>query len=1221
MNKTVFSLLLLFTTAFSWQTMAQHYPIEATGYNMDVVANGVGTMASSTTGIVDSASYCYISEDWKLDAGDPDRTLGLPADGVITSPDISGLTYQIPSSATPYNGNNSLQIDNVGPTYSRDLTLTTPGKFQELYFLVASGSGDSSVDVTVNFSDSSTQSSNGLNVPDWFLTGLPVEISGVGRGNVDNNNIENPAGNPKLFRLRVVIDLANQLKNVESVTFTKTDITTGDSVLNVMAISGKSYCIPTTTGDSGHIANFLAVGDAGQDISNIGSGPGINNGYSDFTDQSVEGSENGTIAYTVALGGLDTAGVKIWVDWNNNQVFDAGEIVYESSTLENSFTGSFTIPAATLGNYRMRIGSSNTSATGPANACASSEEGEYEDYTIVITPEPCSGTPDAGTATVNPTSGTPGSSYTVSAEDYSITTGLSFQWQSNTNTLGWEDEGTPTAMYAPYNATAPSQAGDEVEWRLAVTCNASGQTGFSTVATFLTTAVSYCAPPLFSNTIEPITRVLFAGIDNTTPAATGGDPYEDFTAIVGEVEAGETYTFAAEGNTDGNFTNYFTAWIDWNQDGIFQNPTEMFEIGSVTNSNGTDGQQATNDIEVPFTALSGPTRMRVVKNYNASPTDPCDTATYGYGQTEDYTVNITKHYVYDNGWIAPLGDPSGVSTLSDNVSVLAGTTGLTANTNVNNLLIEPGATLNISKVLNLHGNITNNGDLVFLSNATGNGELGKVPGTSTISGTATVQRYMQNKRSYRMVSSAVSTTTSIHANWQENANSNTHNPAPGFGTHITGTNIDQENGFDATSTGNPSMYTVNVATQQFEIIDNTDVNTLTAGNAYLMMIRGDRTIDLSDNEAFGETTLRATGELAVGDAAQTFTAPTMPVDETAFVMFGNPYQSTVDMGAVFAASTNVNTNNYYVFDPSLGDYGAYVTVNPNDGSSNIPSSDANQYLQPGQGAQVAASGAGQVIVNFQEDYKSPGQFTSTNATGNTMVADGRLIGELSTQENFNNGGPVHDGFVLLFSDDNNNDLTPEDAVKPMNFYENLGIDHDGTYLSVERREMPQPEEVYPLYSNGYNYSDYILKLTVDGLDTTFLYLDDNFTGTTTLLEAGENTYSFSVDASDPLSKATDRFSIRTEQRLGVNDDNLLAGIRLYPNPLNGNTLYINAPKLNGEQLSVSIFDLTGRSIYEQTLECRANTITVPMGSDVASGVYLVTLKHGGEANTYRLIKK
>ena len=191
----------------------------------------------------------------------------------------------------------------------------------------------------------------------------------------------------------------------------------------------------------------------------------------------------------------------------------------------------------------------------------------------------------------------------------------------------------------------------------------------------------------------------------------------------------------------------------------------------------------------------------------------------------------------------------------------------------------------------------------------------------------------------------------------------------------------------------------------------------------------------------------------------------------------------------------------------------------------------------------------------------------------------------------------------------------------MNFYENFGRNHNGTYLSIERREMPVAAEVYPLYSSGYNYADYTLKMRIDGLEESFLYLDDHFTGTSTLLEGRETLYTFGVDANDALSIATDRFSVRTEARLGVEDNNLLAGVRLFPNPLNDNTFYINAPKLNGEQISVSISDLSGRGIFEKMLDCRANTVTVSVNEDLASGVYMVTLRHGGEESTYRLVKK
>src|SRR5690606_22274430 len=79
----------------------------------------------------------------------------------------------------------------------------------------------------------------------------------------------------------------------------------------------------------------------------------------------------------------------------------------------------------------------------------------------------------------------------------------------------------------------------------------------------------YC-PVSFTSGVEPITLVNFAGINNPSPAAVGGTIYlEDFTAIVGNVTAGVTYPITVNGNTDGTFTNYFRVFVDWNQNGLF----------------------------------------------------------------------------------------------------------------------------------------------------------------------------------------------------------------------------------------------------------------------------------------------------------------------------------------------------------------------------------------------------------------------------------------------------------------------------------------------------------------------------------------------------------------------------------------------------------------------------------------------------------------------------
>lgn len=138
--------------------------------------------------------------------------------------------------------------------------------------------------------------------------------------------------------------------------------------------------------------------------------------------------------------------------------------------------------------------------------------------------------------------------------------------------------------------------------------------------------------------VIPITRIEFAGIDNRTSSGVNDTPFlEDFTDIKGNVEPGETYTFVLEGNTEGNYNHFSTVWFDWNQNGEYEED-EMYIIGRLTNSNGTDGKQVTIDIEVPEDAELGTTTFRVVKIWDVTPENPC--GSYYFGQGEDYGLKI-----------------------------------------------------------------------------------------------------------------------------------------------------------------------------------------------------------------------------------------------------------------------------------------------------------------------------------------------------------------------------------------------------------------------------------------------------------------------------------------------------------------------------------------------------------------------------------------------------
>lgn len=155
-------------------------------------------------------------------------------------------------------------------------------------------------------------------------------------------------------------------------------------------------------------------------------------------------------------------------------------------------------------------------------------------------------------------------------------------------------------------------------------------------AAFAQFPAPYCGET-FPSGVEPITRVTFAGINNTSPAAIGGTPHQNFTSIVGNVVLGLSYPISVQGNTDGNFTTHVRVFIDFNNNGLFTDPGETFTVGTIVNSTGTDGITANSSITIPLTANTGQIRMRVHKRFSVAGT-PCNTT--GFGEAEDYTLNI-----------------------------------------------------------------------------------------------------------------------------------------------------------------------------------------------------------------------------------------------------------------------------------------------------------------------------------------------------------------------------------------------------------------------------------------------------------------------------------------------------------------------------------------------------------------------------------------------------
>ncbi len=141
---------------------------------------------------------------------------------------------------------------------------------------------------------------------------------------------------------------------------------------------------------------------------------------------------------------------------------------------------------------------------------------------------------------------------------------------------------------------------------------------------------TYCIPVAQSST-GYISRIQFNTIDNSTG---DNDIYTDFTSTKStDVVQNSDYKLTVTIGTNNN-ERHIWAWVDWNQDGIFQvNNNEAYDLGQRFST----GNLSTT-ISVPSTALLGTTRMRVIIKYNSDP-EPCEIGSF-YGETEDYAINV-----------------------------------------------------------------------------------------------------------------------------------------------------------------------------------------------------------------------------------------------------------------------------------------------------------------------------------------------------------------------------------------------------------------------------------------------------------------------------------------------------------------------------------------------------------------------------------------------------
>lgn len=142
---------------------------------------------------------------------------------------------------------------------------------------------------------------------------------------------------------------------------------------------------------------------------------------------------------------------------------------------------------------------------------------------------------------------------------------------------------------------------------------------------------SYCESKGNRIKYEWIDLVSFGDLTNTT-GANGG--YADFTNQVATITAGSTNNLTISAAFSGSsYKEYFSVWIDYNQNGSFDDNERVVNTSTTSNTN------IVTSVKVPGDVKLGSTRMRVSMKYKYTQT-PCES--FNDGEVEDYTVNIVQ---------------------------------------------------------------------------------------------------------------------------------------------------------------------------------------------------------------------------------------------------------------------------------------------------------------------------------------------------------------------------------------------------------------------------------------------------------------------------------------------------------------------------------------------------------------------------------------------------
>jgi hypothetical protein len=190
-----------------------------------------------------------------------------------------------------------------------------------------------------------------------------------------------------------------------------------------------NYCTSIPTSNDGSGITTAVVGTTSFTIPDVT--------YQDRTATALSFSQLATVPVSLTFATGYTYNSNIWIDFNDDLVFDSSELLKSAESLATNPTTldmTFTMPlSATVGTHRMRIGTADSGQATP-NPCFSGSFGVTLDFAVTITAAATCSVVDAGTITASSADACESGSVTLSATGYTTAvTGTSFQWYQSLN--------------------------------------------------------------------------------------------------------------------------------------------------------------------------------------------------------------------------------------------------------------------------------------------------------------------------------------------------------------------------------------------------------------------------------------------------------------------------------------------------------------------------------------------------------------------------------------------------------------------------------------------------------------------------------------------------------------------------------------------------------------------------------------------------------------------